>query len=307
MTITVNNPQINTATPSQMLTTTQLLPFLQVGTTKEIPIQALRFNESKIRYDLLEPYAIEQLAAVFTKGAEKYADRNWEHGMAWTKMLASLKRHIAAFENGEDFDKETGLLHMAHAAWNAMGLVSYMKHHPEFDDRSHKYLRHPKIGIDIDNVICDWTKGWGEKYGIPQRPEAWQFSYANKNRFLDAPKEELEKLYLGLPKQCEPHHLPFEPCAYVTARSIDENITKAWLENHGFPTAPVYSVPFGKSKIEAIKNTEIEWFIDDSYENFVELNRAGICCFLFDAAHNQRYDVGYKRIKNFDDFKNRFL
>ena len=34
----------------------------------------------------------------------------------------------------------------------------------------------------------------------------------------------------------------------------------------------------------------------DSFENFVELNNAGICCFLFDAPHNRRYYVGYKRI-----------
>ena len=40
--------------------------------------EGLRYNQNKLRYDLLEPFAIEQLAKVFTKGAEKYAPHNWE-------------------------------------------------------------------------------------------------------------------------------------------------------------------------------------------------------------------------------------
>ena len=39
----------------------------------------------------------------------------------------------------------------------------------------------------------------------------------------------------------------------------------------------------------------------ERFKNFVELNNAGICCFLFDAPHNRRYDVGYKRIKSLSE------
>ncbi len=42
---------------------------------------------------------------------------------------------------------------------------------------------------------------------------------------------------------------------------------------------------------------------DDKYETFVEMNKAGILCFLYDAPHNQRYDVGFKRIKNLSELK----
>lgn len=58
--------------------------------------------------------------------------------MKWSRMLASLKRHINAFEQGQDLDEETGLYHIAHAAWNALALVSYYKYYPELDDRIHK-------------------------------------------------------------------------------------------------------------------------------------------------------------------------
>lgn len=40
---------------------------------------------------------------------------------------------------------------------------------------------------------------------------------------------------------------------------------------------------------------------DVTFENFVELNNAGICCFLFDALHNRKYQVGYKRIKSLNE------
>ena len=69
----------------------------------------------------------------------------------------------------------------------------------------------------------------------------------------------------------------------------------------GFPTAKVFTVGPNVSKVEVAKKCGIEIFVDDRFENFVELNNAGICCFLFDAPHNQRYDVGYKRIKELNE------
>lgn len=39
--------------------------------------KGLRYNNGKLRYDLLEPFALQELVRVFTKGAEKYEDNNW--------------------------------------------------------------------------------------------------------------------------------------------------------------------------------------------------------------------------------------
>jgi hypothetical protein len=103
---------------------------------------AYRLNAGKTRFDLLEPFAIEQLAKVFTAGAAKYADHNWlkGDGLKWSAYLSSLHRHLNAFEQGVDYDEETKLLHMAHVAWNAMALVSGTKLFPKNDDRLHKIL-----------------------------------------------------------------------------------------------------------------------------------------------------------------------
>ena len=53
--------------------------------------------------------------------------------------------------------------------------------------------------------------------------------------------------------------------------------------------------------VAAAKDAKIDIYVDDRFTNFVELNKAGICCYLFDAPHNQRYSVGYKRIKNLSE------
>ena len=296
--------------------------------------KARRYLANKNRIELLPDRPLEMIAEVYTKGAHKHSiyedeegnkipgkdipfedrgkykifengDDNWRKGLSWKNTTGSLLRHIIAYRNGEDIDPELFTYHLANAGWNILTLLEYYHTHPELDDRPHKYLNHKRIGLDIDNVICDWTKAWGEKWGVPQRPAHWSFSYKNKERLTPSP--ELDEFYSKLPRQVEPVDLPFEPVAYLTARSVDEAVTKAWLEEHGFPCAPVYTVPFGKSKVDVAREAGIEWFIDDSFTNFVELNKAGICCFLYDAPHNQKYNVGYKRIKDFKDFKERFL
>jgi hypothetical protein len=96
---------------------------------------AMRFNAGKLRYDLLPPDAIEELVRVYTMGAAKYEDRNWEKGFDWMSCVASLKRHLAAFEMGEDRDAESNLLHMAHVAWNAIAVATFQLRGVGKDDR----------------------------------------------------------------------------------------------------------------------------------------------------------------------------
>ena len=73
-----------------------------------------RFNEGKLRYDLVHPKAHEGLVKVLTAGSKKYPPRNWEAGMSWTSIIASLKRHLAEIEKGNDFDIESKLRHKVH-------------------------------------------------------------------------------------------------------------------------------------------------------------------------------------------------
>ena len=93
------------------------------------------YDGGKLRYDLLPADALEELVRVYTTGAEKYAERNWEKGMAWCRAFGSLMRHAWAWMRGEDLDPETGIHHMAHAAFRCLQLVSYAKRGVGEDDR----------------------------------------------------------------------------------------------------------------------------------------------------------------------------
>lgn len=258
----------------------------------------LRYNQGKLRYDLEHPTAREGLIKVLTRGAEKYAPRNWEKGMSWMSVIASLKRHLAAIEKGEDYDPETGLLHADHVQCNAHFLSAYYSIAPQYDDRIHTLQPTPKIGLDIDEVLCDWVNPWCKRFNL-ERPKNWFFQRDLLIKMEEMRKTgELNEFYLNLPVLIKPEDIPFEPHCYVTSRPVDTEVTEKWLDKNGFPTKPVITVKPGESKVEVLKSQEIDIFVDDRYENFVDLNRNGICCFLFDSLHNHRYDVGYKRIKS---------
>lgn len=265
--------------------------------------KGLRFNTGKQRFDLQHPVATAGMVRVMTNGSIKYAPRNWENGISWSDCIASLKRHLAAFEAGIDYDEETGELHIDHIQCNAHFLSAFYKIAPDFDDRIHVITPKKKIGLDIDEVLCDWVGGWTERYEMPI-PTSWSFDPDIKTRFEIMEKNnELHDFYMNLQPKCLPTDIPFEPHCYITSRPVSTETTIAWLLKHGFPMRPVITVPMGTSKLNAAISSGIDWFVDDSYGNYEELNRNKICCFLFDAPHNQRYNVGYKRIKSLKELK----
>lgn len=254
-------------------------------------------DHGKIRHDLISPTASDELAKVLSFGAQKYEDNNWRKGMKWSRIIGALKRHLNAIERGEDRDPETGLLHSAHVMCNAMFLTDYYTIYPQGDDRPHKFLSKPKIGLDIDEVLCDWVGAWTKKFGHPI-PKNWAFNYNIAEEFKSMKQEEIEEFYLNIPPKISPDEIPFEPHCYITSRSIPDEITMKWLQKNGFACVKVHSVPFNTSKIEVAKSSGIDVFVDDRYENFVELTNAGIFTYLLDAPHNHRYDVGFRRIKS---------
>lgn len=83
----------------------------------------------------VDPVALEKLGEVAGFGAEKYDKFNYLKGYDWTLSINALYRHFLAFQNGEDLDPESGLPHMAHAAWHALNLVSFLERDLGTDDR----------------------------------------------------------------------------------------------------------------------------------------------------------------------------
>ena len=95
------------------------------GLNTSKPGEGLRYNKGKRRFDLIPPDALAALADLFTIGARKYAERNWEKGMDYSNVIQSLDRHWNDFKAGIDRDPETGCLHITHVVWNAMALLTF--------------------------------------------------------------------------------------------------------------------------------------------------------------------------------------
>lgn len=256
--------------------------------------KALRYNEGKNMLDLIPPVLIEEIGKILTFGAKKYDKYNYRKGMEWSKCVASLKRHLLSFENGIDYDSESGQLHISHVIVNAMFLLEYYKIYPQGDDRQHTYLKKRRIALDIDEVLADFCGALMERFDdIKERPVYWNdvFIYKHWKEI-----ENDDEFWLNIKPKINPKELPFEPIAYVTSRNVPQIITESWLKNCGFPVAEVVTIGLNESKVEVLKQRNIDIFVDDKFDNFVDINNAGICCYLMDAPHNRRYEVGYKRI-----------
>ena len=95
----------------------------------------VKFDLGKPRMDLLDPYAIEQLAKVLTFGANRYGDYNWQKGIKYSRILAAIGRHWFKYMSGESIDPESGLSHIAHIMCNCLFLLHFEKYQPTLDDR----------------------------------------------------------------------------------------------------------------------------------------------------------------------------
>lgn len=115
--------------------------FAKCATLAEYQAQAgspnvgIKHDAGKVPLDLIDPTAIEGLAAVLAFGANKYAANNWRGGLSYSRLLAAMMRHLFAIMRGEDTDPESGLPHVDHVGCCWMFLSNMMKTRPDLDDR----------------------------------------------------------------------------------------------------------------------------------------------------------------------------
>ena len=95
-----------------------------------------KFDQDKLRYDLLPEEALEEIVRVFTAGAKKYSDRNWEKGIVFSRLIGAGRRHDAAFLKGELVDPETLTVHLANSVVNRLMMLQFVltKQSDKLDD-----------------------------------------------------------------------------------------------------------------------------------------------------------------------------
>lgn len=260
--------------------------------------KALRYNGGKTRYDLIHPVGYQGLATVLTKGAEKYEPRNWERGFSWSSVLASLKRHLTAFELGEDYDPETGLLHIDHIQCNAHFLSSFYQIYPQGDDRRVWYKKgFKRVYCDLDGVLADFESHFLKYLNLETAPPTDWNDYRFRDNFNKIAND--DNFWLSLPKIIEPDEITYPISGYVTSRPCDEKIINLWLKNNGFPKGKLFVVK--DKKYEVLKDI-CDVFIDDSIHNFIECQSNGVTCYLMSRPHNEKFNVGHFRINSFKEF-----
>jgi len=83
-------------------------------------------DENKPRYSLVPPRVLKRVVMIFTLGAIKYGDHNYQKGMPYSRYLDSAGRHIEQFRDGEE-DED----HLAQACWNLMAIMFHQEYGPE--------------------------------------------------------------------------------------------------------------------------------------------------------------------------------
>ena len=98
-------------------------------------MEGKKLDDGKLPWHLLPGDAVEEIVGILDFGAKKYAPRNWEKGMSWSRCFSALMRHMWAWWGGESVDKETGKSHLAHAGCCILFLIAYEKRKTGLDDR----------------------------------------------------------------------------------------------------------------------------------------------------------------------------
>ena len=78
--------------------------------------QGTKYDDGKLRYDLVPFRAMDEVVRVLTYGATKYSPDNWRYvPHAEERYPAAALRHISAYLQGEKYDRESNMPHLAHA------------------------------------------------------------------------------------------------------------------------------------------------------------------------------------------------
>lgn len=86
------------------------------------------FLDNKLRWDLLPLGDIEDIVKVYTAGAKKYGDNNWQYlENGYDRYKAAMFRHLVEYERGNIIDPDTNCAHLAQVAWNAIALLHLSK------------------------------------------------------------------------------------------------------------------------------------------------------------------------------------
>lgn len=117
-------------------------------------IQCAKADKCKLPISLVPMFIIKCIAAIRKYGEEKYhAPNNWVL-VDKQRYVDAMWRHLIAYQEGEIYDKESGLPHLWHAACN-MAFILEMES-PDWDVRKQQLIASdPKLQEQLKKYMED--------------------------------------------------------------------------------------------------------------------------------------------------------
>lgn len=135
-----------------------------------------------------------------------------------------------------------------------------------------------RIGLDIDEVLADFMGAYIDRFG--ETP-----SHVITQNCVNVLSND-RTFWEGLKVLRTPD---FDLTLYCTKRVNPKSYTKRWLQQNGFPNAPIYQIyDQMRNKADLIKG-RVDVFIDDSPFNVKAMNQAGLPCLLMNTPYNRDF------------------
>jgi hypothetical protein len=97
-----------------------------------------KFDDGKPKFTMIPQLALNEVAKVFTYGANKYGEFNYSGEGEVLRYIDALLRHNNQYLSGEDID-ESGVHHLACVAANALMALDGILNNTVIDNRNKKY------------------------------------------------------------------------------------------------------------------------------------------------------------------------
>ena len=210
------------------------------------------FKDGKLRWDLLPLAEIEEIVKVYTEGAKKYGDNNWQklpNGIS--RYKAALLRHMVEYDKGNTVDPETGCKHLAQVAWNAIAMLYLSTHN---DDEPTTLLQ--KLDARIEKKVTECNALLDDICLQSDNEKARRKEYDAFNNAKDDKDKLIRKLMIQLAKETDFNFLLFESEAgdYARIEYQDGNI-KHIVYNNAICDSPQTNIDTSVNyKLEAMRN-----------------------------------------------------
>jgi uncharacterized HAD superfamily protein len=158
-----------------------------------------------------------------------------------------------------------------------------------------------RVGFDIDGVLAAFGEHFLDYLGFQDKSPAlsWDDPRFMENMHL---LDNDEEFWLTIPTLEDPRLIDYPVAGYFTARNIPSDVTAQWLLINHFPDAPVITVGLEGSKVQSLKESGIELYIDDAIRNYEEVTEAGIRTYLKTRSHNFNYPAAF-RVDTLGEFR----